>query len=48
LPALLQKIKSADQTVFQKYFGQHGLNIVNANEINGIISDERGSFQYDG
>ena len=38
LPALLQKIKGADQTVFQKYFGQHGLDIVNANEITGFFT----------
>ncbi len=38
LPALLQKIKAADDPVFQKYFGRHGLDIVDANEISGFFT----------
>ncbi len=40
LPALLQKIKAADETVFQKYFGRHGLDIIDANEISGFFTIE--------
>lgn len=38
LPALLQKIKDADQPVFQKYFGRHALDVIDANEISGFFT----------
>ena len=38
LPALLQKIKSTDQAVFKKYFGRHGLDIVDADVISGFFT----------
>ena len=38
LPALLQKIKDTDEPVFQKYFGGHALDVVDANEISGFIT----------
>jgi len=38
LPALLQKIKAADDSVFQKYFGRHGLDVSDANEISGFFT----------
>jgi peptidoglycan hydrolase-like protein with peptidoglycan-binding domain len=40
LAALLQKIKTADETVFQKYYGQHGLDIVDTGEISGFFTLE--------
>ena len=38
LPALLQKIKLADEAVFEEYFGRHGLDVVDADEITGFFS----------
>jgi len=38
LPALLRKIKMADEAVFQKYYGQHGLDIVDTDEISGFFT----------
>ena len=38
LPALLQKIKAADGSVFQKYFGRHGLDVIDADDITGFFS----------
>jgi len=38
LPALLQKIKAADGPVFQKYFGRHGLDVIDANQISGFFT----------
>ena len=38
LPALLQKVKNADGAVFQKYFGRHGLDIVDTDEISGFFT----------
>jgi peptidoglycan hydrolase-like protein with peptidoglycan-binding domain len=38
LPALLQKIKAADEPTFQKYFGAHGLDIVDTNAITGFFT----------
>lgn len=38
LPALLQKIKNADESAFQKYFGGRGLDIVDAREITGFFT----------
>jgi peptidoglycan hydrolase-like protein with peptidoglycan-binding domain len=38
LPALLQKIKAADDSVFQQYFGRHGLDVVDANQISGFFA----------
>ena len=38
LPALLQKIKDADEAVFQKYFGGHALDIIDANTIAGFFT----------
>ena len=38
LPALLEKIKSADGAAFQKYYGQYGLDVVNADEASGYLS----------
>jgi peptidoglycan hydrolase-like protein with peptidoglycan-binding domain len=38
LPALLQKIKDADEAVFQKYFGRHGLDIIDTNAISGFFT----------
>jgi parallel beta-helix repeat protein len=40
LPALLDKIKSADEAVFQKYYGRHGLDIVDTGEISGFFTIE--------
>jgi peptidoglycan hydrolase-like protein with peptidoglycan-binding domain len=40
LPALLQKIKDADEAVFQKYFGGHGLDIIDTNAIAGFFTLE--------
>ena len=37
LPALLQKIKTADDSVFQKYFGRHGLDVIDTNKISGFF-----------
>jgi peptidoglycan hydrolase-like protein with peptidoglycan-binding domain len=37
LPALLQKIKDADEAVFQKYFGRHTLDIIDTNAIAGFF-----------
>jgi hypothetical protein len=38
LPALLRKIKMADEAVFEKYYGQHGLDIVGTDEISGFFT----------
>ena len=38
LPALLQKIKDSDEPAFQKYFGGHGLDIIDANENSGFFT----------
>lgn len=38
LPALLQKIKMADDAVFQEYYGQHGLDIIETDEIAGFFT----------
>jgi peptidoglycan hydrolase-like protein with peptidoglycan-binding domain len=38
LPALLRKIKMADEAVFQKYYGQHGLDIIDTDEISGFFT----------
>jgi len=38
LPALLQKIKAADDPVFQNYFGRHGLDVIDANDITGFFT----------
>lgn len=38
LPALLQKIRTADEPAFQKYFGGHGLDIIETSEINGFFT----------
>ena len=38
LPALLQKIKTADAAVFQKYYGQHGLDIIDTDDISGFFT----------
>jgi len=38
LPALLQKIKSADEAVFHKYFGRHGLDVIDTDEITGFFT----------
>jgi peptidoglycan hydrolase-like protein with peptidoglycan-binding domain len=38
LPALLQKIKNADQPLFQKYFGKHELDITEAGDITGYFT----------
>jgi peptidoglycan hydrolase-like protein with peptidoglycan-binding domain len=38
LPALLRKIKTAGQPVFEKYYGQHGLDIIDTNEISGFFT----------
>ncbi len=38
LPALLQKIKDADQPTFKKFFGRHGLDVVNADGITGFFT----------
>jgi peptidoglycan hydrolase-like protein with peptidoglycan-binding domain len=40
LPALLQKIKDADKAVFQKFFGDHGLDIIDTNAISGFFTLE--------
>ncbi len=40
LPALLQKIKDADEAVFQKYFGGHGLDILDTDAIAGFFTLE--------
>jgi hypothetical protein len=38
LAALLQKIKDTDDAVFQKYFGRHALDVIDANEISGFFT----------
>lgn len=38
LPALLKKVKSADEAVFRKYYGQYGLDVVGADEVSGYLS----------
>jgi len=38
LPALLQKVKTADAAVFQKHYGQYGLDIVDADDISGFFT----------
>jgi hypothetical protein len=38
LPALLQKIKDADQTVFEKYFGRHALDVTETGDITGFFT----------
>lgn len=38
LPALLRRIKDADEAVFQKYYGRHGLDIIDADETSGFFS----------
>ncbi|MEJ2170653.1 MAG: hypothetical protein P8X90_34605 [Desulfobacterales bacterium] len=38
LPALLRKIKDADEAVFQEYFGRHGLDVIEADETSGFFS----------
>jgi hypothetical protein len=40
LPALLQKIRDADEPVFQKYFGRHALDIIDTNAIAGFFTLE--------
>jgi len=38
LPALLQKIKDANEALFQKYFGVNGLDIIDTNAISGFFT----------
>lgn len=38
LPALLQKIKDADEPVFQKCFGKHGLDVTETGDITGYFT----------
>ena len=38
LPALLNKIKKADSNTFFKYYGQHGLDIINVNDEYGYFT----------
>lgn len=38
LPALLRKIKTAEQDIFEEYYGQHGLDIVDSDEISGFFT----------
>ncbi len=38
LPALLRKIKTAEQAVFQEYYGEHGLDIIDTDEISGFFT----------
>ena len=38
LAALLQKIKAADDALFRKYFGRHGLDVVDAGPISGFFT----------
>jgi peptidoglycan hydrolase-like protein with peptidoglycan-binding domain len=38
LPALLQKIKMGDEAVFQNYYGQHGLDVIDTDEITGFFT----------
>ena len=38
LPALVQKIKDADEAVFQEYFGGHALDIIDTNAISGFFT----------
>lgn len=38
LPALVKKIKAADESVFQKYFGQYGLDLGKTGKINGYFT----------
>jgi peptidoglycan hydrolase-like protein with peptidoglycan-binding domain len=38
LPALLRKIKTAGQAVFEEYYGQHGLDIIDTDEISGFFT----------
>ncbi|RMH68560.1 MAG: D-glycero-beta-D-manno-heptose 1-phosphate adenylyltransferase [Gemmatimonadetes bacterium] len=38
LPALVKKIKDKDAAVFQTYFGQHGLDVVNTDAISGYFT----------
>jgi len=38
LPALLKKIKDADENVFQEYYGQHGLDMVDTGEVSGYFT----------
>ena len=40
LAVLLHKIKRADEAVFEKYFGRHGLDIIDADEISGYFTLE--------
>jgi len=38
LAALLRKVKAADTAVFQKYYGQHGLDMVDTDEVAGYFT----------
>jgi hypothetical protein len=38
LAALVKKIKEADESVFEKYFGQYGLNLGKTGKINGYFT----------
>ncbi|MCP4666326.1 MAG: hypothetical protein GY849_08155 [Deltaproteobacteria bacterium] len=38
LPALIKKIKAADPNVFQKYYGRHGLDMVNTGAVSGFFT----------
>ncbi len=38
LPALIKKIKDADEAVFRNYYSQYGLDIVNTGEVTGYFT----------
>lgn len=38
LPALLKKIKQQDKAVFDKYYGQYGLDIVDTDDVYGYLT----------
>jgi peptidoglycan hydrolase-like protein with peptidoglycan-binding domain len=38
LPALVKKIKDADYAIYEKYFGDHGLDITNTGSVRGYFT----------
>ncbi len=38
LPALLRRLKENEPKAFEQYFGTHGLDVTNANRVNGYVS----------